>query len=46
MKHGIKSTAPALVAGFMVLLSIQDLLTQNDVDIGPLPAIANAAIPS
>jgi len=29
-----------------VLLSIQDLLTQNDVDIGPLPAIANAAIPS
>jgi hypothetical protein len=45
MKHGGESTAQALLAGFMVLLSIQDLLTQNDIDIGQLERIAQAAIP-
>lgn len=45
MKHGVKSTAPALLAGFMVLLSIQDLLRQNNFDIGQLEKIAQAALP-
>ncbi len=40
MKHGCLSTAPALLAGFMVLLSVTDLLTQDDIDIGKLKRIA------
>lgn len=45
MKHGRTSTAPALLAGYMVLLSINDLLTDPDVDIGELQRIAAAALP-
>ena len=45
MKNGVESTAPALLAGFMVLLSIHDLLTQNDIDIGQLQRIAQTAMP-
>lgn len=45
MKHGCVSTAPALLAGYMKLLSIIDLLTQTDVDIGQLKRIARKALP-
>jgi hypothetical protein len=45
MKYGCISTAPALLAGYMILLSINDLLTQTDVDIGQLKRIANTTIP-
>ena len=45
MKHGVDSTAPALLAGFMVLLPIQDLLNETDIDIGQLAKIAANAIP-
>lgn len=45
MKHGCVSTAPALLAGYMILLSLNDLLTQTDVDIGQLKRIAHEATP-
>ena len=45
MKHGCVSTPPALLAGYMVLLAIQDLLTETDIDIGQLERIANDAMP-
>lgn len=45
MKHGCVSTAPALLAGYMVLLSIHDLLTETDIDIGQLERMANDALP-
>jgi len=45
MKYGCVSTAPALLAGYMTLLSINDLLTQTDVDIGQLKRIAKNTIP-
>lgn len=45
MEYGRVSTAPALLAGFMSLLSINDLLTQTDIDIGQLKRIAKNALP-
>jgi hypothetical protein len=45
MKRGVISTAPALLAGYMTLLSITDLLSSTDVDIGQLKRIAAEALP-
>lgn len=45
MEYGRVSTAPALLAGYMSLLSINDLLTQTDIDIGQLKRIAKNALP-
>ena len=45
MKHGRLATAPALLAGYMALLSINDLLTQTDIDIGKIKRIATNALP-
>lgn len=45
MKYGVESTAPALLAGFMVLLSVTDLLESPDVDIGELKRMAASALP-
>ena len=45
MKYGCVSTAPALLAGYMILLSINDLLTETDIDIGQLKRIAKDAMP-
>jgi hypothetical protein len=44
MKYGVLSTAPALLAGYMSLLSVNDLLTQTDVDIGELKRIARKTL--
>lgn len=45
MKHGVEATAPALLAGYMVLLSFTDILTSPDVDIGKLKRLADNALP-
>lgn len=45
MKYGVESTPPALLAGYMVLLSMTDLLESPDVDIGQLKKIAANALP-
>ena len=45
MKYGHSATAPALLAGYMKLLSINDLLTQTDIDIGKIKRIAVNALP-
>lgn len=45
MKYGCISTIPALLAGYMTLLSVTDLLTQTDVDIGKLKRIAKKLDP-
>lgn len=45
MEYGRISTAPALLAGYMSLLSITDFLSQTDVDIGQLKRIAKKALP-
>ena len=45
MKYGVESTPPALLAGFMVLLSLTDILEATDVDIGKLKRIAKVALP-
>lgn len=45
MKYGVTSTAPALLAGYMSLLAINDLLTETDIDIGQLKRIAKTALP-
>jgi hypothetical protein len=45
MKWGVKSTMPALLAGYMILLSVTDLLESPDVDIGQLKQIAANALP-
>nr|WP_236649624.1 IS4 family transposase [Rhodopirellula sp. SM50] len=45
MKYGVESTPPALLAGYMVLLSMTDLLESPDVDIGELKRIAAKALP-
>lgn len=45
MKYGVKSTPPALLAGFMVLLSLTDVLESPDVDIGKLKRLATTALP-
>lgn len=45
MKHGHPSTAPALLAGYMALLAMMDLLNETDIDIGQLKMIAANALP-
>lgn len=45
MKYGVDSTAPALLAGYMALLSLSDLLSQPDIGIGELTKIADNALP-
>jgi hypothetical protein len=45
MKYGVLATAPALLAGYMTLLSINDLLTSTDVDIGKIKRMAAKALP-
>ena len=45
MKYGVESTPPALLAGFMALLSLTDVLESPDVDIGKLKRIAANALP-
>lgn len=46
MKYGCISTLPALLAGYMTLLSVTDLLTHGDVDVGKLKRIARKLAPS
>lgn len=46
MKYGCISTLPALLAGYMTLLSVTNLLTQTDVDVGKLKRIAKKLDPS
>ena len=41
MKYGVESTAPALLAGFFVLLSMTQFLEQNDVSIEELKELAD-----
>ena len=45
MKRHVEATAPALLAGYMVLLSVTDVLTSPDVDVGKLKRLANDALP-
>jgi len=45
MKPGRSSTAPALLAGYMTLLSVNDLLTQTDCDPETLRRLAAKALP-
>lgn len=45
MKYGVKSTPPALLAGYMVLLSLTDVLESPDVDIGKLKRMAKKTLP-
>lgn len=45
MKRGRGATAPALLAGFMVLLAINDLLSHTDFDLKTLQRIAANALP-
>lgn len=45
MKRGVEATAPALLAGYMVLLSFTDILTSPDVDTRKLKRLANHALP-
>ncbi len=45
MKYGVESTPPALLAGYMVLLSMTDLLESPDIDIGQLKRMAANALP-
>jgi hypothetical protein len=45
MKRNVICTAPALLAGYMVLLSIADLLEHTDFDLKKLKALAAQALP-
>ena len=45
MKRGCPYTAPALLAGYMTLLSVTDLLNQNDCDTAMLKRLAANAVP-
>ncbi len=45
MRHGCTSTAPALLAGYMALLSLNDLLNHTDLDLNKLRRIAVRALP-
>lgn len=45
MKYGCISTPPALLAGYMVLLSVTDLLANSDVDVRKLKQIAKKSAP-
>ncbi|MEO9933841.1 hypothetical protein [Rhodopirellula bahusiensis] len=43
--HSTSLDPPALLAGYMILLSMTDLLESPDIDIGQLKQIANNALP-
>ncbi len=45
MKHGKSATASALLAGYMALLAINDLITHTDFDLDRLQRIASDALP-
>jgi len=45
MKYGVISTVPALLAGYLVLLSITDLLEHTDYDLRKIKALADNALP-
>jgi hypothetical protein len=45
MKRGVNYTAPALLAGYMVLLSIGDLLEHTDYDLRKIKTLAANAVP-
>lgn len=45
MKRGVKYTAPALLAGYMILLSISDLLEHTDYDLRKIKSLAATAVP-
>ncbi len=45
MKRGVTSTAPALLAGYFVVLSICDLLQHGDVDLRKIKSLAENALP-
>lgn len=45
MKRGNTSTAPALLAGYLVLLAVTDLLEHPDYDLRKLKALAADALP-
>jgi hypothetical protein len=45
MKRGVKYTAPALLAGYMVLLSMNDLLEHTDYDLRKIKSLAANAVP-
>lgn len=45
MKPGVPYTAPALLAGYFVMLSIVDLLKHADVDLRKIKALAENALP-
>ncbi|WP_166831888.1 hypothetical protein [Thalassoroseus pseudoceratinae] len=44
MKSGRPATAPALLAGYVVLLAMHDLFSQTDFDIHQLQQLANQAL--
>lgn len=45
MKRGITSTSPALLAGYLVLLSISDLLEHTDYDLRKIKTLTASALP-
>lgn len=45
MKHRVASTAPALLAGYLVLLAVTDLLEHTDYDLQKLKTLAAEALP-
>lgn len=45
MKHRVASTAPALLAGYLVLLTMTDLLEHTDYDLQKLRTLAATALP-
>lgn len=45
MKRGVPYTAPALLAGYFVMLSIGDLLQHSDVDLRKIKTLAQNALP-
>lgn len=45
MKYGVASTAPALLAGYMALLALNDLLEQSDISTAELKQMAEHALP-
>lgn len=44
MKHGVRSTTPALLAGYLVLLSVTDLLDNTDYDLRTIKTLAANAV--
>ena len=45
MKRGVPYTAPALLAGYFVLLSIGDLLQHSDINLRKIKSLAENALP-